>query len=81
MRAKKFFNVIAILPIISPPFSVSLSIILLFGNKGLITHTLLGMASNNIYGFGGLPVCTGLFLLPDGLPAAQRRTEYDRPVH
>ena len=54
MRAKKFFNVIAILPIISPPFSVSLSIILLFGNKGLITHTLLGMASNNIYGFGGL---------------------------
>lgn len=54
MRAKKFFNVIAILPIISPPFSVALSIILLFGNKGLITHTILGLASNNIYGFGGL---------------------------
>lgn len=54
MRAKKFFNVIAILPIISPPFSVSLSIILLFGNRGLITRHLLGMASNNIYGFWGL---------------------------
>lgn len=54
MRAKRFFNVIAILPIISPPFSVALSIILLFGNKGLITHTILGLASNNIYGFGGL---------------------------
>ena len=54
MRAKKFINVIAILPIISPPFSVALSIILLFGNKGLITHTILGLASNNIYGFGGL---------------------------
>lgn len=54
MRAKQFFNVIAILPIISPPFSVALSLILLFGNKGLITHTLLGLASNNIYGFGGL---------------------------
>lgn len=54
MRAKRFFNVIAILPIISPPFSVALSIILLFGNKGLITHTLLGLQSNNIYGFGGL---------------------------
>ena len=54
MRATRFFNVIAILPIISPPFSVALSIILLFGNKGLITHTILGLASNNIYGFGGL---------------------------
>lgn len=54
MRAKRFFNVIAILPIISPPFSVALSIILLLGNKGLITHTILGLASNNIYGFGGL---------------------------
>ena len=54
MRAKRFFNVIAILPIISPPFSVALSIILLFGNKGLITHTILSLASNNIYGFGGL---------------------------
>lgn len=54
MRAKRFFNVIAILPIISPPFSVALSIILLFGNKGLITHTILGLANNNIYGFGGL---------------------------
>ena len=54
MRAKRYFNVIAILPIISPPFSVALSIILLFGNKGLITHTILGLASNNIYGFGGL---------------------------
>lgn len=54
MRAKKFFNVMAILPIISPPFSVALSLILLFGNKGLVTHTLLGLPSNNIYGFGGL---------------------------
>lgn len=54
MRAKKFFNVIAILPIISPPFAVALSIILLFGNKGFITHTMFGLSDNNIYGFGGL---------------------------
>lgn len=54
VHAKKFFNVIAILPIISPPFSVALSLILLFGNRGLITHTLLGLPSNNIYGQGGL---------------------------
>lgn len=54
MKWKSFFNVVAILPIISPPFSVSLSLILLFGNRGFITHTLLGLPQNNIYGFGGL---------------------------
>lgn len=54
MRMKKLFNVMALLPIISPPFSVALSVILLLGNKGLITKTLLGLSSNNIYGFGGL---------------------------
>lgn len=54
MRGKKIFNLIAMLPIISPPFSVALSIILLFGSRGLITYTLLGMRNANIYGFQGL---------------------------
>ena len=54
MRGKKIFNLIALLPIISPPFAVALSIILLFGSRGLITHTLLGIRNANIYGFPGL---------------------------
>lgn len=51
---KGLIRVLAILPVISPPFMVSLSAILLFGRAGLITKTLLGIQNANIYGFGGL---------------------------
>lgn len=51
---KGLFKALAILPVVSPPFMVSLSAILLFGRMGLITRTLLGMQDANIYGFGGL---------------------------
>jgi iron(III) transport system permease protein len=54
MRLKKLFDFVALLPIISPPFAMSLSTILLFGNKGLISKTLLGIQNSNIYGFWGL---------------------------
>ncbi len=43
MRGKKFVTALATLPVISPPFSLTLSIILLFGNNGLITKGLLGL--------------------------------------
>lgn len=51
---KGLFRTLAILPVVSPPFVVSLSAILLFGRTGLITRTLLGIENANIYGFGGL---------------------------
>jgi iron(III) transport system permease protein len=51
---KKFFNLIAIVPIISPPFIGALAIIMLFGNNGFITSTLLGLKNFKIYGFRGL---------------------------
>ncbi len=51
---KRFLTVAAILPIISPPFVSALSIILLFGNNGLITRQLLGLQEFAIYGFRGL---------------------------
>ena len=54
MKMKKLFDFVALLPIISPPFAISLSIILLFGGKGLISKTLLGIQNSNIYGFTGL---------------------------
>ena len=50
---KKFWDIIAILPILSPPFVVAISYIMLFGNRGLITYKLLG-ARFNIYGWQGL---------------------------
>ena len=51
---KSFLTLAAILPIISPPFVSALSIILLFGNNGLITRQLLGLQEFAIYGMRGL---------------------------
>lgn len=51
---KKFFNVIAVIPIVSPPFIGALAIIMLFGNNGLITWNLLRINNFPIYGFNGL---------------------------
>jgi len=51
---KKFFHLIAIIPIISPPFIGAMAIIMLFGNNGLITSGLLGINNFKIYGFRGL---------------------------
>jgi len=51
---KKFFNIIAVIPIVSPPFIGALAIIMLFGNNGLITWNLLRINNFPIYGFNGL---------------------------
>ncbi len=61
---KKVLNIIAILPIISPPFVVGLSAILLFGRTGLITRDLLGLVDFEIYGFGGLVLVQTLTFFP-----------------
>jgi len=61
---KKFFHIIAIIPIISPPFIGALSIIMLFGNNGLITWTLLGLKNIKIYGFRGLLIAQVLTFFP-----------------
>jgi len=51
---KGFLTLAAILPVISPPFVSALSIILLFGNNGLITRQLFGLRDFAIYGLRGL---------------------------
>ncbi|MBN2261051.1 MAG: iron ABC transporter permease [Clostridiales bacterium] len=61
---KKIFNAIAILPIVSPPFVIALSTILLFGRKGLITNGLLGWTNTNVYGFKGLVFVQVLTFFP-----------------
>jgi len=50
---KKFMNLMALMPIISPPFAVATAAIVLFGRGGLITYKLLGIRYN-LYGFTGL---------------------------
>jgi iron(III) transport system permease protein len=53
MRWKPFFRLIAILPMLSPPFVVAASYILLFGPRGLVTYGVFG-TSPNILGLYGL---------------------------
>ncbi len=64
IRGKKLFNLVAMLPMISPPFAVALSIILLFGSRGFITNTLFGLRDANIYGLKGLILVQTLSFFP-----------------
>jgi len=61
---RKFFNIMATIPIISPPFIGALSIIMLFGNNGFISSTLLGLRNPQIYGFRGLLFAQVLTFFP-----------------
>lgn len=62
-KYKKVMGTLATLPVISPPFSLSLSIILLFGNNGLITKQLLNL-DVSIYGLGGLVIVQTIGMFP-----------------
>ena len=64
IRFKGIFNTLAILPIISPPFALSMSFIMLFGQQGFVTRTLLGLKETNIYGFEGLAIVQVLTFFP-----------------
>ncbi len=62
-KAKKLMTTLATMPVISPPFSLSLSIILLFGNNGLISKQILNMNAS-IYGLGGLVLVETIGMFP-----------------
>lgn len=57
---KKLMHWLALLPTVSPPFALALSMILLFGRSGLITKKVLGInfvqGMNDIYGLDGLVI-------------------------
>ncbi len=62
---KGFFRVVAMFPMISPPFIMSLATIMLFGNNGLITERLFrGLVDFKIYGFRGLVAVETLAYFP-----------------
>ncbi|WP_320129114.1 iron ABC transporter permease [uncultured Sphaerochaeta sp.] len=62
-KKKKIMSILATMPVISPPFSLSLSIILLFGNNGLISKKLFHL-STSIYGLGGLTLVEVIGMFP-----------------
>jgi len=59
---KRFVSLMSLLPLISPPFLVSLSFILLFGRNGVITRAL-GL-EGSIYGVHGIVVAQVFTFLP-----------------
>jgi len=61
---KGFFKAIATIPVISPPFVLSLSMIFLFGRNGLITKKLLGIEDSNVYGLHSLIVVQSISFFP-----------------
>lgn len=63
-RFRKLFKVVSILPIVSPPFVLALSAIMLFGQFGLITRHLFGIADANIYGFKGIVIVQTMTFFP-----------------
>jgi iron(III) transport system permease protein len=64
IKGRGFFQYMAILPIISPPFMFALSVILLFGRNGLITAKLLHLETGGVYGLKGLVIVQVITMYP-----------------
>lgn len=60
---KGLFKFVTLLPIVSPPFIVALSYILLFGVQGIVTKQLLGLHVD-IYGWFGLWIVQTVTFFP-----------------
>lgn len=60
----RLFQVVSMLPVVSPPFVLSLSMIMLFGKAGIITRYLLKIYDNSVYGFGGITIVQTLTFFP-----------------
>lgn len=63
-RLTVLLRAFSLLPIITPPFVVGLSIILLFGLQGFVTSQLLGLKTRGIFGFPGLALAQTLSFAP-----------------
>jgi iron(III) transport system permease protein len=61
---KKILHIIAIIPVVSPPFIGAMAIIMLFGNNGLVTWFLLKIKNYQIYGFQGLLIAQVITFFP-----------------
>ena len=61
---EKLFALVSMLPVVSPPFVLSLSMIMLFGRSGIITRSLLGIYDSNVYGLKGIAIVQTLTFFP-----------------
>ena len=63
-RYKALVQGFSILPIITPPFVIGLAIIFMLGRTGFVSHGLLGLHSNFIFGFPGIVIAQTLSFAP-----------------
>jgi iron(III) transport system permease protein len=61
---KTMFNLVSILPVVSPPFVLSLSAILLFGRTGVITRNVFNLSTTKLYGLPGISLVQTLTFFP-----------------
>jgi iron(III) transport system permease protein len=61
---KGSLNAISLLPIITPPFILAFALIFLFGRRGLISYSVLGISSNDLFGLLGVAVAQILAFTP-----------------
>lgn len=64
IKFRKLFNMLTILPIVSPPFALAMSFIMLFGQRGFVTYNILHIQNANVYGFWGLSIVQILTFFP-----------------
>ncbi|MEU4641890.1 iron ABC transporter permease [Micromonospora sp. NPDC023814] len=60
---KKILHVIAMMPIVSPPFAVATATVVLYGRRGVISNGIFGL-EYDIYGLDGLVFVLSLSLFP-----------------
>ncbi|WP_051723774.1 ABC transporter permease [Micromonospora chokoriensis] len=60
---KKILHVIAMMPIVSPPFAVATATVVLYGRRGVISNGVFGL-QYDIYGLDGLVFVLSMSLFP-----------------
>jgi iron(III) transport system permease protein len=64
LRTRRWFGPVSILPIITPPFVLGLAIIYLFGRRGYITYSVLGLNTTVFFGMLGVAIAQVLAYTP-----------------
>jgi len=59
-----FLDAVVLLPLVSPPFTTSISIVFSFGPTGFISHDLLGLANVSPYGYWSTALAETLTYFP-----------------
>jgi iron(III) transport system permease protein len=61
---RRSLGAVSLLPIITPPFILAFAMIFLFGRRGLVSHELLGLSTNAIFGIIGVSLAQILAFTP-----------------